>query len=512
MNSIPNQVYTIKMTRALEDNVFTTGVTIYELMETAGKVVSEEIHKLAEQTNKKKIVFLTGFGNNGGDSLVAARYLSKIDFECDIVLVGGKEKFNSEASQKNYELAKELTINWYKIDQPDQTIETLQKYDSSYILVDAIFGIGIEGMIREPYKTVIEYINDNCKADIVSLDIPSGYNPSKENPLIVRNPKKIVCLGRNKIQKDYFKEAEIVVRDIGIPDECEKYIGIGDLKWYFPKRSSDSHKRQNGVVTIIAGSKDYIGAPALSGLGALRTGCDLVFILTPENIRNTVASFTPDFITIPAHKDEIEPLDIQKILEHPRLEKSCYIIGPGTMSTETTRDTLHEFLKTKERKRIVIDASALSIMEKDHLFLLQFHDTILTPHKGEFYTVFKEKLTGEIDADVKIISETAKKWETTILVKGKIDIISDGKITKLNKTGHPGMTVGGTGDVLTGIVGALFSVIDDPFIVASLGAYISGAAGELAAKSYGDGLMASDIPNFIYPAIEKALSFKPKEI
>ncbi len=512
MNFFPNQVYNIKMTRALEDNVFATGVTIYELMETAGKVVSEEIQKLAKQTNKKKIVFLSGFGNNGGDSLVAARYLSKLDFQCDIVLIGGKENFNSLASQKNYKLAQELNINWYRIDKSDQTFEILQKYDNSYILVDAIFGIGIEGMIREPYKTVIEFLNDAWKGDIVSLDIPSGYNPTKENPLIVKKPKKIVCLGRNKIQKDHFEDSEIVVRDIGIPEDCEKYIGIGDLKWYFPKRNADSHKRQNGVVTIIAGSKDYIGAPALSGLGAFRTGCDLVLILTPENIRYTVASFAPDFITIPAHKDEIEPVDIQKILELPQLENSCYVIGPGTMNTETTKDALHEFLKMKERKRIVIDAGALSIMEKDHLFLLQFHDTILTPHKGEFYKIFKEKLTGEIETDTKIISETAKKWETTILVKGKIDIISNGKITKLNKTGHPGMTVGGTGDVLTGIVGSLFSVIDDPIIAASIGAYISGAAGEIAAQSYGDGLIASDIPNFIYPAIEKALSFRPKEI
>ncbi|MCG3223795.1 MAG: NAD(P)H-hydrate dehydratase, partial [Candidatus Heimdallarchaeota archaeon] len=303
-----------------------------------------------------------------------------------------------------------------------------------------------------------------------------------------------------------------VVRNIGIPEDAEKIIGIGDLKWFYPIRKLDSHKRQNGVVTVIAGSREYIGAPALAGFGAFRTGADLVFILTPSDIRKTVSSYAPDFITIPAAEGEITPNDIEDIFNHHRTKGSAYVIGPGMIESQTTKDTLLEFLKSKEPKKVVVDASALSSMEEEHLFLLKYHQSVLTPHKGEFRKIFNKKLSGDVDKDAKIVSDVAAKWKTTIVLKGKKDIVSNGKTTKINKTGHPGMSVGGTGDVLTGIIGALQAVIDDPFLASCLGAYISGAAGELAAKDYGNGLMASDIPNYINSVIEKALAYRAKEI
>ncbi len=513
MKSNSDRLFTIKMTRALEDNVFATGITIFKMMEIAGKVIAEEIQSLAESKQKNKIVFLAGFGNNGGDALVAARNLIEKKYDCQIVLVGNKDKFNSLASQKSFDKLSELEeIKWFQIKKTEEVESILSNFNSDFILVDAIFGIGISGDIRDPYKSTIEYLNKNCTADILALDIPSGYDPTEENKLFVKNASRIVCLGRNKIKKGHFEDAEIIVRNIGIPEDCEKFVGIGDLKWFYPRRREDSHKRQNGVVTIIAGSKDYIGAPVLSGLGAFRTGSDLVFIQTPRNIRTTVASFAPDFITIPAHEDEIEPIDIKNLFNHPRVEGSSYVIGPGMMNSDTTKNTLLTFLKSKKKRQVIIDASALSMMEEDHLFLLKNHDTILTPHRGEFQTIFEKKLTGNLKADSKIVTETSAKWETTILLKGEIDIISNGHLTRLNKTGHPGMTVGGTGDVLTGIVASLFSVLHDSFLSSCLGAYISGAAGELAAKSFGDGLMASDIPNFIYPVIHEALSFEAKEV
>ncbi|MCG3222769.1 MAG: NAD(P)H-hydrate dehydratase [Candidatus Heimdallarchaeota archaeon] len=514
MNENSGELFTIKMTRALEDNVFATGITIFEMMEIAGKAVAEETSKYALKNSIKNIVMLSGFGNNGGDALVTAKYLIEKDFNCEIILVGNKKKFNSQASQKNYEKLSEILPEdrWFKIKNKKSVETVLKNIDEKSIIVDALFGIGIQGKLKEPYKTVVEFLNNSFKGDIISLDIPSGYNPEIDNEIYVENPNLIICLGRNKIKQDNFTESSIIVRNIGIPEESELFVGIGDLKWFLPKRKKSSHKRQNGVVTVIAGSKDYVGAPALAGLGAFRTGADLVFIVTPANIRETVASFAPDFITIPAHENEIEPIDIKKAFEHPRLKGSAFVIGPGMMDTTKTKDTLLEFLKDKVQRQVVIDASALSVMEENHLSLLKFHRSILTPHGGEFFRIFKKKLTGELEKDIKIVEEAAKKWKTTILLKGENDIISDGLRTKINKTGHPGMTVGGTGDVLTGIVATLLSVTDDTFMSACLGAYISGAAGELASQQFGDGLMASDIPDFIHQIIDKAMGFKAKEI
>jgi len=509
-----DRIFTIKMTRALEDNAFATGITILEMMEKAGKVIAEEIDEYAKKATKKNIVFLTGYGNNGGDGLVAARYLLEQGYDCFIILIGNKRKFNSLASQENYGRLKKVLSKdyWFTVRKKDDFEAVFEPLINNSIIIDAMLGIGIIGTLKEPYKHVIEYLNINFKGDIISIDIPSGYDPEIDNELFIENPNKIICLGRNKIKEGIFSRASIVIRNIGIPIESQRYVGIGDLKWYYPQRVKESHKRQNGVVTIIAGSYDYIGAPVLAGLGAFRTGADLIFILTPRDIRNTVASFKPDFITIPGSEREITPNDIVDMFSHPRLRGSSFIIGPGMMETDTTKATLLEFLKDKTQRQVVIDASALSIIDEEHLFLLQYHKAILTPHRGEFKRIFKNKLTGDLEDDCKIIEETAIRWNTTLLVKGYIDIISNGKITKLNKTGHPGMTVGGTGDVLTGIVASILSVTDDSLLSASLGAYISGAAGERASKQFGDGLIASDIPNYIYPVIEKALNFKAKEV
>ncbi|MFW9853386.1 MAG: NAD(P)H-hydrate dehydratase, partial [Candidatus Thorarchaeota archaeon] len=496
MTKQTNSFFTIQMTRALEDNAFATGVTICEMMEVAGKVVSEEVEKFAKSVSTKNIAVFAGYGNNGGDGVVALRHLLLKDYDCSLFLFGEKSKFNSLASQENFKKLSEI-LPQKKITSVKKTnkIESIfNNLEKDVILIDALLGIGITGTPREPYKSVINYLNSKYKGNILALDIPSGYNPEEDNELYVRNANKIVCLGRNKIKEGDFPKAEVIVREIGIPIDSERTVGIGDLKWFFPKRRDDSHKRQNGVVTVIAGSKDYIGAPVLAGMGAFRTGADLIFILTPTDIRNTVASFTPDLITIPAHEGEIESSDITKMYKLPRLKGTTFIIGPGMLETETTKETLLELLRNKEKRNIIIDASALSIMDEEHLFLLQYHNTVLTPHKGEFTRIFKRKLKGDIEEDCRIVSEVAMKWQTTILLKGHLDIISDGNRTKINKTGHAGMTVGGTGDVLSGIVAALLSVNNDPFLSGCLGAYISGKAGEFASERYGVGLIASDIP------------------
>lgn len=506
--------FTIRMTRALEDNVFAEGNTIYEMMEIAGKVVAEEIILFCNKESLNSITIFSGYGNNGGDSIAAAKLLLEQGFNCSIVIFGNKEKFDSLASQKNYEILQKILPkeNWYYVREPDDYIKIPKKMLENEVFIDALLGIGVIGDLRDPIKTAVEILNSRSQDKIIALDIPSGYNPETQNEQFVKHPNLIICLGRNKIRKDDFSDAQIVVRDIGIPEDAEKFVGIGDLKWFYPKRKPDSYKRQNGVVTVIAGSSEYIGAPALVGFGAFRTGADLIFILTTSDIRKTVSSYAPDFITIPAAEGEVTPNDIEDIFNHHRTKGSAYVIGPGMIDSQITKDTLLEFLKSKESRQVVIDASALSSMEEEHLFLLKFHQAVLTPHKGEFRKIFKKQLSGDVDKDAEIVSEVAAKWKTTIVLKGQRDIVSNGKITKINKTGHPGMSVGGTGDVLTGIIGALLAVNIDPFLASCLGIYISGAAGELAAKDYGDGLMASDIPNYINRVIERALAFRAKEI
>ncbi|MBY9001008.1 MAG: NAD(P)H-hydrate epimerase, partial [Candidatus Heimdallarchaeota archaeon] len=375
--------FTIRMTRALEDNAFATGITIFEIMKIAGRVIAEEIMKFCEKESSKSITIFAGYGNNGGDALVAAKLLLDEGFNCFVIVFGKKDKFDSLASQQNFELLRKSLPkdNWFFVQEAEDFEKIPKKVLNVDIFLDALLGIGVIGKLREPVKTAIEFLNSSHQNKIIALDIPSGYNPEKENEQYVKNPNLIICLGRNKIRKNDFLEAKVVIRDIGLPADSETHVGVGDLKWFYPTRRLNSHKRENGVVTIIAGSKDYIGAPALVGLGAFRTGADLILILTPADIRNTVSSYLPDFITIPATEGEITPNDIEKIFNHHRTKDSAYAIGPGMIESQITKDTLLEFLKSRDPKQVVIDAGALSSIEKEHLFLLKYHKSILTPHR-----------------------------------------------------------------------------------------------------------------------------------
>ncbi|MHA1685024.1 MAG: NAD(P)H-hydrate dehydratase [Candidatus Heimdallarchaeaceae archaeon] len=506
------EYYSITEIRAIEDNAFAMGHTVKELMENAGKAVAEEVNKRAKK--EKNVVVFAGYGNNGGDGLVAARYLIQEGYDCRVVLTGKKEKFNSVAASSNYEELKKILSEekWNKIKEAEDLEKIKDWLPKNAIFIDALLGIGIKGIPREPFASVINYFNET-KCRIIALDVPSGYDPDGENPLYVKNPEAIICLGKNKLRKSDFPNSDIIVKDIGIPNEAEKIIGIGDLKWFLPQRKKDSHKRENGVVTIIGGSLDYIGAPALSGIGALRTGADLVYLVVPAFMRQIIACYYPDFITYYTESNFIGALEVKSALKDNRYRNSVWVIGPGRDVSSRTKRALKVLLSNKDGKLpIIIDAGALGVVDDEILKMLSQQDVILTPHRGEFKKLFKIDLPSNTEEALPIVSELAKKYQITLLVKGHHDLITDGKRGKINITGHPGMTVGGTGDVLTGIIAALRGIIKDSFIAACLGAYISGAAGEKAAEKYGNGLIASDIPEYINSVISQARNFRPTEI
>ncbi|MHA1303392.1 MAG: NAD(P)H-hydrate dehydratase [Candidatus Heimdallarchaeaceae archaeon] len=507
------EFYSIKEIRALEDNAFSLDIPVIQLMENAGKSVAEEIMNIPQITSETTLIFFCGYGNNGGDALVAARYLTKQNYTCKIVLVGKKEKFNSFSAQKNFLRLNQLLPKerWFRIRTTADFEEIRAELEKDAWIVDGLLGIGVKGEPREPMKSVIDYINLNYNNRTISIDIASGYDPLSENKTYIKEPAKIVCLGRNKVKTSDFPNTEVIVKPIGIPPEAEQFVGIGDLKWLLPKREEESHKGQNGIIWIIGGSEDYIGAPSLSAFGAFRTGADLVYILIPEDIRGIIASFSPDFITIPGNKKELMPTDIENLLIDKRLDKATIIIGPGMKNDNTTRMCVRKLLLSEKEKKIVIDAGALSTITEEELKLMCNHLVVLTPHTREFERIFDVQLPEDLALKKVEVEQIAAKWNITILLKGHTDIISNGEQTKYNRTGHPGMTVGGTGDVLTGIVGTLLYILSDPFTAAYLGAYISGKAGEFASLKYGDGIMASDIPHFINQVITEARNFKPRE-
>lgn len=263
--------------------------------------------------------------------------------------------------------------------------------------------------------------------------------------------------------------------DIGIPKEAEVVVGPGDMI-YYPPPEKNSHKGENGVVLTIGGGP-YTGAAALAAMAALKTGADLSFVFTPERAWKVVASFSPDLIVMPLDGEFLRSEHIPPIRKF--LEKAgAVVIGPGLGNNEDAKKAAESVIDEciALNKNMVVDADAIQVFGERKCN----GNVVITPHAGEFKELTGISLPPDIDSRKNIVKEEARKRQCTILLKGAVDIISDGNRIKLNYTHNEGMTVGGTGDVLSGIVASLLSKGVSAYNAARMGAFINGSAGNIA--------------------------------
>ena len=258
----------------------------------------------------------------------------------------------------------------------------------------------------------------------------------------------------------------------------------------YKKRKDWSQKYDFGSLLIIGGSKMYHGAPALAALAALRTGVDLVTVVAPERAANAIASISPDIITYPLKGDRITRLH-SRILEKLLKNKTAVVIGNGMGKSNDTLDAIRHFLR-KNKLPAVIDADAIHAVVKDKSVIKK--NDILTPHFHEFYILTGIKAAINLDSTVK---NASRRINSTILLKGHVDTISDGTKVETNKTGDTFMTKGGTGDTLAGICGSLLAQGIPSFEAACAAAYINGKAGNLAARDNKQAMLATDLVNKI---------------
>ena len=248
-------------------------------------------------------------------------------------------------------------------------------------------------------------------------------------------------------------------------------------------RNKFSHKGDNGKVLVIGGSELYTGAPVLAGLAALRTGVDLVFVAAPERAAN-VAANNIDLITVPLNGTHLSERHLKQI--KPYLEKvNSVVIGPGLGVEAGTKKAVLEIIRSC-KKPIVVDADAIKALRKDFT-VPEDRAVILTPHRGEF-----EGLSGTAPNKLNV-AKFAKKCGAIIVLTAHEDLITNGTKSEVNSTGNPGMTVGGTGDVLSGVIAGLLAQRIVPFSATRYGTEINGRAGDLAKEDKGFGFVASDL-------------------
>jgi len=270
------------------------------------------------------------------------------------------------------------------------------------------------------------------------------------------------------------------------------------LKKTYPRREKWSHKGDSGRVLIIGGSRRYRGAPALCGLAALRSGCDIATIAAPESAVDVISSFSPNLITEPLVGDYINIGDLEKLISLSK-KFDVILIGNGMGRMVGSRDTVLELLSAV-RKPCIIDADALHMVSENKKLLRP--GWILTPHEYEFQNLSGVKVPRQLEKRAGEVVKFSKSYRSTVLLKGHIDVIAESGKVFINSTGNPYMTVGGTGDVLAGICAAFLGGGMTSLNAAAAAAFVSGAAGDLAAKDIGPGLMATDVIEKI-PAVMK---------
>ncbi|MDD1743229.1 MAG: NAD(P)H-hydrate dehydratase [Methanomassiliicoccales archaeon] len=453
--------------RILDINAESLGVPTALLMENAGRAVAKTVSDRFGA--HKRIAVLCGTGNNGGDGFVAARYLKR-DNKVSVLLAKPATEIKTAIAKDAYLAVKDLV---------GDASEDLSHFD---VIIDALLGTGTKGHLAEPYSTLIERIDKSSKP-IVAVDVPSGLGTDKA----VR-PTITVTFHDSKEGMSKDNSGEIVIADIGIPLDAAKYVGPGEFVLY-PIPSPDSHKGMNGRVLVIGGGP-YTGAPALAGFGAYRIKVDLVRIATPARSYLPIAGYSPNFIVHELSGDMLTTKDVPSVLELIK-NVEAVLIGPGLGSAEETLQAIREIVKGCD-KPLVIDADAITAVSKDRS-VLAGKTGVITPHAGEFATLSGGKLPAEYEERKKPAMELAATIGFTILLKGRIDVVADGRRCKLNRTGNAGMSVGGTGDVLAGEVAGLLSRGVAPFDAARIAAFVNGAAGDLAYQTLGFSLLATDV-------------------
>ena len=490
------------------------------LMESAGKSLAEEVGKIAVYTFSKpvKVVIFTGSGGNGGDGFVAARYLLNRGYEVDIYML--KDNIRSEQSRINLEILENMKprlsrLNIYNLKTLDDinSCEVAKTSDSEFIIVDGLLGTGIKGKLQTNIKRAIEVINDS-KGIKISVDVPSGMDPlNGEVSDLAVVPDYTISFHKIKTGVRNAEEEVVgglVTADIGIPFEAEYFVNYGDFL-RLKNRDSTSHKGNNGRLLIVGGSGDYSGAPAIAGMAAIGTGCDLVYVAAPFNAAQAIKSTSPDLIVKSLDGDKLSLSHLDEILELSD-KVDVVLIGPGAGIDDETSKLLN-VLVTKIKKPIVLDADSLKQVELS--LIKNRDDMILTPHIFEFKSFFNvsNDLKLDIDSyDFKKVDENITEFQqisrqikASVIVKGQYDLILSGTKFRINKSGNSGMTVGGTGDALAGIAAGLLSQGLSSFDSACLAAFVNGVAGDVAFDEKGNGFSATDLVSHIGSVIKNGL-------
>ncbi len=465
MTVVGNVELPLKEFRRLDLNSEELGVPIRTMMARAGKALAEAAR---EARGDRHIILLCGKGNNGGDGFAAAGFLQRWEIPYDVVLLEPEARIGGATAAYLELVPKERRQAWKG---------SRRAAWRGAMVLDCMLGSGIRGRPRAPYDAAITWANRHA-GHLIACDIPSGHGSA-----LAVQPNQTITFHARKEGMTKATCGDIVVAPIGIPKAAETEVGLGDLDAGVVRPERDSHKGDNGRVLIVGGGP-FTGAPHYAGMAALRSGADLVHVATCHDAAVVIRSWGPDLMVHDVCEgNTLAPVALPAI-EALLARVDAVVVGPGLGTGDAARDLARETIAAARLlgKTIVVDADGLDALTPE----LLGPGMVLTPHGREFQDLTQWKPT---QANV---TRYARDHDVVVLRKGPEDVIA-GERTKVCRRGHPAMTVGGTGDVLAGAVGALLAKGATAFDAACAAAYLVGSAGEIAAEMRSIGITASDV-------------------
>lgn len=496
----------------------TFGIPGVVLMENAGRRVVEVISGLLGDVGGRVITILAGKGNNGGDGLVVARHLVNQGAEVKVVLIANPQEIEGDA-RVNFEIWQKMGQKVYTLQQSNEINIVRLMLINTDLIVDAIYGTGFRGAVRDDLAPVIDAVNGSGKA-VVAVDIPSGLeaDTGRVNGPCIRAdhtvtfalPKLGLVLGDGP-----YYTGRLHVADISIPADLTRdpnlkrsLLSDSLVREWLPRRRLSAHKGDCGRVVVLAGSRGMTGAACLASLAAARSGAGLVTLGVPESLHDICEAKLTEVMTAPLPETSRATLtrlgkkEVKELVE----EADVVALGPGLGTHPETRTLVRELLP-ELTVPVVVDADGLNALAGQSEGIRKIKTSlVLTPHPGEMARLVGKKPAEIQDNRLQEAEAAAAHWRKVVVLKGAGTVIAGpGGKTYINPTGNPGMASGGSGDVLTGIIAGLLAQGLEPVKAAACGVYIHGRAGDEAARIKGLlGMIAGDILDAL-PGVLKEL-------
>ncbi len=474
-------IYTGKEAQKIDAHAIkTVGIPSLVLMENAATAVAKLIMEREDKTTR--ILAVCGTGNNGGDGIAVCRILHEKGYDTSITVVGEPDHMTGD-TRKQLEIASACYVPVIPL--------TKVEYDDFDIVLDAIFGVGLSRNVEGIYKDTILDIN-HSDVYVYAIDIPSGVHAGTGDIMNVAVHADVtVTFGVDKIGLVMYPgceyAGEVYVADIGFPTVSVSNVSPtayvyepSDCERYLPMRPARSHKGTFGKVLVVAGSETMSGACYLAAKAAYTAGAGLVKVVSYEGNRDILLSSLPEilFSTREEISEGVEWAD-------------AIVIGPGLGLTHESL-CLVQYVLDNSPVPTVIDGDGIRLCSQiTHVLTDNF---ILTPHVREMSYLTGKSVTCLKDNMIDSTMDTARALGCILAHKDARTIVSDGNECYINVSGNNGMATGGSGDVLSGLIGGLLAQGMDPFPAAKLGVYLHGLAGDQAVPHKGYySLMASDL-------------------